>query len=98
MTTKKTVPAVHRFAAMANYTDALLFTAPGSLASGAAKAVFYVLRNTPEWAVGTLLLAVNVKGSTVCAVDTGTSEALVCTLFLVVRRGILSDVIATSCE
>ncbi|EPS97226.1 hypothetical protein FOMPIDRAFT_1129045 [Fomitopsis schrenkii] len=55
------VPAIYRLGAMANWTDSLLSTAPGSLNSQASKAVFYVLHILPEWIAGTVLLCVNVK-------------------------------------
>ena len=59
---------------MANYTDALLSTAPGSLNSSGAKALFYVLHILPEWIAGTLLVSVNVKG--IYGLDMSVSEAL----------------------
>lgn len=57
----QSVPAIYRLGAMANWTDSLLSTAPGSLNSQASKAVFYVLHILPEWIAGTVLLCVNVK-------------------------------------
>ena len=57
----QSVPGIYRLVAMANWTDALLSTAPGSLNSQAAKAVFYVLHILPEWVAATTLLCVNVK-------------------------------------
>lgn len=57
----QSVTVIYRLVAMANWTDSLLSTAPGSLNSQAAKAVFYVLHIVPEWAVSTALLCVNVK-------------------------------------
>ncbi|KAH9935360.1 uncharacterized protein B0H18DRAFT_975521, partial [Fomitopsis serialis] len=56
----QSIPALYRLAAMANYTDSLLSTAPGSLNGGTAK-VFYTLHIAPEFIAGTLLLSVNVK-------------------------------------
>lgn len=58
---QQSVPGIYRLGAMANWTDGLLSTAPGSLNSQAAKAVFYVLHILPEWVVATALLCVNVK-------------------------------------
>ena len=58
---RQSVPGIYRLGAMANWTDGLLSTAPGSLNSQGAKAVFYVLHILPEWIVATALLSVNVK-------------------------------------
>lgn len=65
---------MYRLVAMANYTDALLSTTPGSLNSGGAKAVFYVLHILPEWIAGTLLVAVNAKK--IYGLDVSMSDAL----------------------
>ncbi|PCH43738.1 hypothetical protein WOLCODRAFT_18531 [Wolfiporia cocos MD-104 SS10] len=56
-----TVTSVYRLAAMHHQTTALLSTAPGSLNSAPAKAVFYALHIAPEWLAGAVLLGVNVR-------------------------------------
>ncbi|KAH9840256.1 uncharacterized protein C8Q71DRAFT_483287 [Rhodofomes roseus] len=56
------ITTVYRLAAMGNHTTSLTSTAPGSLNSPTAKALFYALHIAPEWLTrSAMLLVVNVK-------------------------------------